>query len=1191
MEVWVEYLRSNGYNPQQTYYYLVQYKRFPPDAVAQALHTAPLPTLPHTSVTIGQLIAIAVVVIAISAVTLGGHFLGGHLTGPQCGNGVSEPGETSTTCCRDAGCPGDQTCIDNACTGPQCAPCQYIDGTVCREAECCSDEDCDDSDPDTRDECTGHPLECVHTPVPRCRDGDGRCPEGCTDTNDTDCRTEDRTPVDCGTDFTCFIEASRICRTASIDHTVTFEVQPHLHRTTTDSYAIDVAPTGGCVLTTVLSKVEADYDDVAVQSLFASGVTPDDLAKEQLRVVDQAARLVGVVVSCTFEGTRELTRLLERIQAGTAVGAVSCTVDAKTGECVTIGDWVTASCTYEAPKAPTPTPPSQEDEGVKEVEERIGQELAATGLLIAADIGPKDTISSENPPQHMTMAIVNEQSKEVCYCVNPNLGRIDRSPFFLGVTTTRVAGDGIGFPRIDLTFPKEMPAGSWNLTIHVCTLTPEDCDTCEASHCHPGTDEAGYRWYATERYELDFGNQTVGPGCRGGDGVCPLGCYADTDADCEKEVTEPPVDGGASDDPDGDGLTNATERVHGTDPNDEDTDDDGASDGEEVDAGTDPLDPSSTPEGADAGSEDPDGDGLTNDAEKEHGTDPNDEDTDDDGASDGEEVDAGTDPLDPSSKPVDEPPYSGPTATPGPSEGHGPWSREELDTYADLAVALDPVCSEPSSEVLPCPEGMAFIDRCGGFCIDKYEASRGEDGAAASREGALPWASITWEKASHACEAAGKHLCKDYEWMAACNLDGERYHLTEEENSEPFGCYTHGRNNVATGFRLNCISAEGVYDMIGNVREWTNTTVPSETWAGTDGNVGAYLGDEPARYGDDWVIHNPSGLKEGNPFLRGGSRSSPIEGMSAWAGCFYLYLVSSPTSSEGATGFRCCHDPRTPPPGVSPEPSEGPPGEGTPTPEPTTTPGPSATPEPWVPPEGALPRSQLEVYPSLEVALDPICAEEPVPPRSCPSGMAFIDRCGGFCIDKYEASRGPGSMASSVPGAMPWADVSWYEARMACQAAGKHLCKDYEWVTACGLDGGRYDLIFEESHEQHGCHTKGFDNHPTGSHENCTSAAGVHDMIGNVGEWTDAKVHSEAWLQHDGVPTQAVGRLLGKDPRRYGDDLVYRPSSGGEGNVFFRGCGHSEVPDGSSSRGCFCLGLYLKPTDAQSNFGFRCCTR
>jgi hypothetical protein len=52
---------------------------------------------------------------------------------------------------------------------------------------------------------------------------------------------------------------------------------------------------------------------------------------------------------------------------------------------------------------------------------------------------------------------------------------------------------------------------------------------------------------------------------------------------------------GPDGDEDGDGLTNAEELIHGTDPFNPDTDGDGFLDGEEVAAGSDPLDPESTP--------------------------------------------------------------------------------------------------------------------------------------------------------------------------------------------------------------------------------------------------------------------------------------------------------------------------------------------------------------------------------------------------------------------------------------------------------------------------------------------------------------------------------------------------------------------------------------------------------------------
>ncbi|MCI0410484.1 MAG: thrombospondin type 3 repeat-containing protein, partial [Acidobacteria bacterium] len=99
---------------------------------------------------------------------------------------------------------------------------------------------------------------------------------------------------------------------------------------------------------------------------------------------------------------------------------------------------------------------------------------------------------------------------------------------------------------------------------------------------------------------------------------------------------------GASDDPDGDGLTNAEERALGTDPYNKDTNGDGITDGAAVASGKSPTNP------------DMDADGVINTVEIGNGTDPFNPDTDGDTYTDG--VDAF--PLDPTR-------WNAPAPTPG----------------------------------------------------------------------------------------------------------------------------------------------------------------------------------------------------------------------------------------------------------------------------------------------------------------------------------------------------------------------------------------------------------------------------------------------------------------------------------------------------------------------------------------------
>lgn len=180
---------------------------------------------------------------------------------------------------------------------------------------------------------------------------------------------------------------------------------------------------------------------------------------------------------------------------------------------------------------------------------------------------------------------------------------------------------------------------------------------------------------------------------------------------------------------------------------------------------------------------------------------------------------------------------------------------------------------------------------------------------------------------------------------------------------------------------------------------------------------------------------------------------------------------------------------------------------------------------------------------SALVALLALTGGAPAASGPCPEQMASID--GEFCIDRWEASLVDASgtehfpyalvkdeqlRARSAPDAVPHGHVSAEQASAACQGAGKRLCTRKEWLKACrGRTETRYP--YGDKHRPgycnddgvsplgvlHGKSLGGLDyramNDPrlnqlpgtvarTGSYARCVNEYGVHDMVGNLHEWT-----------------------------------------------------------------------------------------
>lgn len=171
------------------------------------------------------------------------------------------------------------------------------------------------------------------------------------------------------------------------------------------------------------------------------------------------------------------------------------------------------------------------------------------------------------------------------------------------------------------------------------------------------------------------------------------------------------------------------------------------------------------------------------------------------------------------------------------------------------------ICIPGNAEVFSCPNGMVLVGEQ--FCIDQYEATL--DGSAAkSVAGVIPAVSITQIEATGACVSVGKRLCSDAEWLRACQ--GPSGYTYPYGNTLQVGSCNDSGSIAVTGNYAGCITEDGVYDMVGNVGEWTND--PNGTFRG------GFFGD---------IALNGQG-------------------------CLYVTTAFNASHSDTRTGFRCCAD-------------------------------------------------------------------------------------------------------------------------------------------------------------------------------------------------------------------------------------------------------------------------------------------
>ncbi len=105
------------------------------------------------------------------------------------------------------------------------------------------------------------------------------------------------------------------------------------------------------------------------------------------------------------------------------------------------------------------------------------------------------------------------------------------------------------------------------------------------------------------------------------------------------------------------------------------------------------------------------------------------------------------------------------------------------------------------------------------FCVDYYEFPNGRERS--------PTVKVSWKTAAERCKKSGKRLCSEAEWEKACKgRAGTRYPYANQW--DPGACNTeddegNDRTLASSGTFRRCRSDYNIYDLAGNVAEWTAT--------------------------------------------------------------------------------------------------------------------------------------------------------------------------------------------------------------------------------------------------------------------------------------------------------------------------------------------------------------------------------
>jgi formylglycine-generating enzyme required for sulfatase activity len=216
----------------------------------------------------------------------------------------------------------------------------------------------------------------------------------------------------------------------------------------------------------------------------------------------------------------------------------------------------------------------------------------------------------------------------------------------------------------------------------------------------------------------------------------------------------------------------------------------------------------------------------------------------------------------------------------------------------------------------------------------------------------------------------------------------------------------------------------------------------------------------------------------------------------------------------------------------------------------------------------------------------------------------------GFCVDKYEAKQS-GSIAVSQASGTPWVNITQYDARAACRAAGKRLITEEDWIhiaqdveqVGWNWSGGTPGSgVMSDGHSDNAPANSlaaSTDDDPCyGTGQTCDTSTWdsqrrtyklsngeyIWDFGGNVWNWVDGYTYADypyannwsGWTACN-TPDGICGNTLATNDQRYGGNTTALRALPRGGNW-----------NNGTESGSFSVGLVNVPSYTYGDVGYRC---